>query len=174
MGGVLMYDLKFSDAALTTWALLRQTWSMMDKVAETRLAKVGLTPEKIAVLWACREHPGPLIPAEIARLVSRESQSVTGLLNRMESEGLVTRIPKRKGRPYTEIKLTEKGLEASDRGVKVLKSVIKECMSTLQADELERLYSPLRALRDQAADGLHVEVSPPPNIGPEEDIPVKL
>ena len=168
-----MYDLKFTDAALTTWALLRQTWSMMDKVAETRLAKVGLTPEKIAVLWACREHPGPIIPAEIARLVSRESQSVTGLLNRMEAEGLVTRIPKRKGRPYTEIKLTQKGLDSCEKGVKILKGVVTECMSSLQAKELEQLNAPLRTLRQQAADGLHLEVSPPPSMGPEEAIPVK-
>lgn len=167
-----MYDLKFSDAALTSWALLRQTWSMLDKVAETRLHKVGLTPEKIAVLWACREHPGPLIPAEIARLVSRESQSVTGLLNRMEADGLVTRIPKRKGRPFTEIRLTQKGEQATEKGVKVLKAVVKDCMSTLQADDLERLNSPLRALRQQAAEGLHLEVSPPPTLGPEQAIPV--
>ena len=84
-----MYDLKFSEPSLTSWALLRQTWAVMDKLAEIRLAKVGLTPEKIAVLWACKEHPGPLIPAEIARFVSRESQSVTGLLNRMEREGFI-------------------------------------------------------------------------------------
>lgn len=168
-----MYDLKFSDATLTTWALLRQTWSIMDKMAETRLAKVRLTPEKIAVLWVCKEHPGPLIPAEIARIVSRESQSVVGLLNRMESESLITRIPKRKGRPFTEIKLTAKGEEACCAGVKVLKGAITEIMSSLPVEELEQLYKPLRALRQQAAAGLHIELNLPPNLTPEKAIPLK-
>lgn len=76
-----MYDLQLSDRTLTTWALLRQTWSVMDKAAETRLAKVGLTPEKLAVLWICRDYPGLSTTAEIARFLSRQSQSVTGLLN---------------------------------------------------------------------------------------------
>ncbi|MEE8471501.1 MAG: MarR family transcriptional regulator, partial [Dehalococcoidia bacterium] len=169
-----MYDLRFSDTGLTTWALLRQTWSVMCKVAETRLAKVHLTPEKISVLWACKEHHGPLIPAEIARIVSRESQSVTGLLNRMESEGLITRIPKRKGRPFTEVRLTDKGEEACIIGVAVLKRVITEVMSPLQTDELEHIHEPLRALRQQAAKALHLEVSLPPNLAPEEAIPISL
>ena len=168
-----MYDLKFSDTALTSWALLRQTWSVMDKVAETKLARVRLTPEKVAVLWACREHPGPLIPAEIARLVSRESQSVTGLINRMEQEGLVIRIPKRKGRPFTEIKLTKKGEELCSKGVAIMKTVVEEAMSALNAEDFDNLQKPLRVLRQQAVDNLHVELSPPPNLTPEAAIPVR-
>ncbi len=29
-----------------------------------------MTPEKVAVLWACWDYPGQLTPAEISRLVS--------------------------------------------------------------------------------------------------------
>ena len=168
-----MYDLKLSDSALTTWALLRQTWTVLDKVAETRLAKIGSTPEQVAVLWICRDHPGPLIPSEIARLVSRQSQSVTGLINRMEQDGLVTRIPKRKGRPYTEIKLTAKGEELCNRGIEVLKSVITGIISSLTAEEIEQLQVPLRTLRQQALDGLYLELSLPPDVSPDETLPVK-
>ncbi len=154
-----MYDLQFADKKLTTWALLRQTWSLMEKLAETRLAKVKLTPEKVAVLWACMDRPGPLIPAEIARIVSRESQSVTGLLNRMEREGLVKRIPKRKGRPFTEIKLTQKGEEACKAGVDILKKVIADVMSTPTEGQLDQLREPLLAIRGKVLDDLHIELS---------------
>ena len=154
-----MYDLKFPDARLTGWALLRQTWSLMEKLAETRLAKVKLTPEKVAVLWACTDSEGPLIPAEIARMVSRESQSVTGLLNRMEREGLVKRIPKRKGRPFTEIKLTQKGEDACKVGVDVLKSVISDVMSSIGDKELQQLQNPLRTIRQKVIDDLHLELT---------------
>ena len=83
------YDLEFTDPAMTVWALLRQTHTAVNKVAEVRLAKKGLTPEKAAVLWACRDYPGIVTPAEIARLVFREAQTIAGLLNRMEREGLI-------------------------------------------------------------------------------------
>ena len=145
-----MYDLKFPDARLTGWALLRQTWSLMEKLAETRLAKVKLTPEKVAVLWACTDSEGPLIPAEIARMVSRESQSVTGL---------VKRIPKRKGRPFTEIKLTQKGEDACKVGVDVLKSVISDVMSSIGDKELQQLQNPLRTIRQKVIDDLHLELT---------------
>jgi len=37
---------------------LRQSWSVIDKAAETELAKMHLTPDKIAVLWTCKGHYG--------------------------------------------------------------------------------------------------------------------
>src|SRR4030043_2034919 len=110
---------------MTTWALLRQTSIAVNKVAETKLAKIKLTPEKAAVLWACRDFPGTLTPAEIARLLFRENQTIAGLLNRMEKEGLVTRIPKRKGHPFTEVKMTPKGEKLVGPGEEVFKGIIK-------------------------------------------------
>ncbi len=168
-----MYDLQLSDRTLTTWALLRQTWSVMDKAAETRLAKVGLTPEKLAVLWICRDYPGLLTTAEIARFLSRQSQSVTGLLNRMEEELLVTRIPKRKGRPFTEIKLTAKGEEACGIGIAAIKGLIKESAPALSTDEQQQLHKLLGALRQHVVEDLHIDLTPPPDFSTEKAIPVR-
>jgi DNA-binding MarR family transcriptional regulator len=168
-----MYDLKLSDTTLTTWALLRQTWSVMDKAAETRLAKVKLTPEKVAVLWICRDYPGLLTTAEIARFLSRQSQSVTGLLNRMEEEGLVTRAPKRKGRPFTEVKLTEKGEKACGVGVAVVKVLIAETAPILTLEERQQLHGYLEALRQQMVDSMHLELNEPPDLPARVPIPVR-
>ena len=104
-----VYDLEFSDQALTTYTLIRQAWLAINRYVEAKLAKVGVTPEKFMVLWICRDYPSPLIPAEIARIAHRENQTIAGLLNIMEVEGLVQRVPKRKGHPFTEVKLTAKG-----------------------------------------------------------------
>ena len=168
-----MYDVQFSDITLTTWALLRQTWSVMDKAAETRLAKVGLTPEKVAVLWICRDYPGLLTTAEIARFMSRQSQSVTGLLNRMEEEGLVARTPKRKGRPFTEVRLTEKGNKACTAGVAVVKVLIAETAPVLSTEKRQELHSFLIALRQQLVDSMHLELTRPLEYAEKSPIHVK-
>ena len=152
-----MYDFQFSDSAFATHALLRQAWIAVNKAMESRLAKVGLTPEKFAVLWACRDYTGRLIPAEIARLLFREEQTVTGLLNRMEREGLVKRIPKRKGKPFTEVKITPKGEEAISQALPVHKELIGELASDLSVEQQENLHESLRALRDNALQTLRVE-----------------
>ena len=156
-----LYDFQFSDAGLTTWMLLRQSSSLVQNAAARKLAKVGLSPEQTDVLRiaSCKNRSGPLTPAEISRLVSRETQTVAGLLNRMEREGLVTRIPKKKGRPFTEVTITAKGKEAYGPAIDVAKDIITRIMSTLSEEEHEQLQKLLRVLLQKAAEELHLELS---------------
>ena len=93
----------------------------------------------------------------------RENQTIAGLLNRMEKDGLVTRIPKRKGQPYTEIKITDKGRELCDPGVEVYKSLMIGAMADLPEEEQEQLQKSLRVLRDKMLDELHLEIKTPKN-----------
>lgn len=165
MQDMKMYDMEFEDPSMTTWALLRQTWTAVNKVAEVKLGKVGLTPEKAAVLWACKEYPGVLTPAEIARLVFREAQTIAGLLNRMEKEGLVKRIPKRKGRPYTEIRLTQRGEGLVNPGIEIYKTLIRDLTVDLQDKEREQFNGALRKLRQRMLDEVHIEAGPVPGYG---------
>ena len=155
-----MYDFQFSDPAFATHALLRQAWIAVSKVMEQRLAKVDLTPEKLAVLWACRDYPSTLIPAELSRLLFREEQTVTGLLNRMERDGLIKRIPKRKGKPFTEIKITGRGEEALATALPIQKALIEELASNLTAKQQEDLQDSLRVMRDKSLETLNLEPRP--------------
>ena len=158
-----MYDYQFPDSYQTAFVQLRQTSSVVFKLVERELAKVGLTPIKHYVLWLCREYDGPLTPAEIGRTVFRESQTIAALLARMEKDGLLRRIPKRKGHPFTEVQITEKGKEAWRKGVKVAVAVVKDTMSTLSAEEIEQFQELLRKLRQKALEGLRLELMPQPD-----------
>ena len=158
-----MYDFEFEETAMTTWAVLRQTWIAVNKAAEVKLAKVSLTPEKAAVLWACKDYTGTLTPAEIARLVFRENQTIAGLLNRMEKEGLVTRVPKRKGHPFTEVKITSKGEKLAGPGIEVYKGLIKGLASGLSVDEQKQLQKLLKGLRQKMLDDMHMELDKQPS-----------
>jgi DNA-binding MarR family transcriptional regulator len=169
-----MYDFEFTETAMGTWAVLRQTWIAVNKAAEIKLAKVGLTPEKAAVLWACREYPGTLTPAEIARLVFRENQTIAGLLNRMEKEGLVTRVPKRKGHPFTEVKLTPKGEKLSGPGIEILSGLIKGLVADMPVEEQKQLQKSLRKLRQKMMDEMHMELDKGPQAFAGKPIQVKL
>ena len=169
-----MYDYKFAGTSLTAWAQLRHTWLAMNKVAETRLLEVDSTHEAVGVLWACRDYPGPLPPAEIARLVFRAPHTVAGMLNRMEKEGLIVRVPKEPGHPFTEVKLTDKGREACSPRVEILKDVIAEIMSALSEEELEQLLELTRVLQLKALDMLHMKLKPSPGRPEEVTMPVRV
>ncbi len=173
MQDMKFYDFKFQYPPLTTFNMLRQAWIAVNKLAETKLLKLGLTPEKLAVLWACRDHPGTLIPAEIARLVFRENQTIAGLLNRMEAEGLVIRVPKKKGHPFTEIKMTSKGEKLVGPGIEIMKSIITEVAADLPVEQQEQLQKTLKVIRDKALDKMHIEAQPPSGFPPGKPIPVK-
>jgi DNA-binding MarR family transcriptional regulator len=154
-----MYEFEFAESAFTTFAMLRQAWTAVNKASEGKVAKLGLTPEKLAVLWACRDFPGTVTPAEIARLLFRENQSIAGLLNRMEKEGLVKRIPKRKGKPYTEIKMTPKAQQLVGPGVEMMKELIRDFASGLTAEQQEQLRKLVRVMRDKGLEYLYIEPS---------------
>jgi DNA-binding MarR family transcriptional regulator len=160
-----LYDFQFQDARLTAWFLVTQTWPAMYRVLEVELAKVGLTPEKLNVLWLCTDHPPPLIPAEISRFLFRKSHSVAGLLNRMERDGLVKRVPKRKGHPFTEVQITAKGRELVAPGKDVALSLIGKLMSPLSEEELTQLQKLLRKLRQYALEEMRMELKPWPGVG---------
>ena len=81
----------------------------------------------------------------------------------MEREGLVRRVPKRKGKPFTEVRVTAKGEEICGRGIDVATSLVTRLMSALSAEELEQLQNLLRKLREKALDELHIELLPPPS-----------
>lgn len=168
-----MYDYKFGGISLTAWAQLRHAWLAMSKVAEARLTEVDSTHESVGVLWACRDYPGPLRLAEIARLVFKEPHTVVALLNRLEKQGLARRIPKAPGHPFTEVKLTSKGKKACSQSVDVLKDVVAEVMSALSDEELEQLIELTRALQMKAIEMLHIELKPSPRRCEEITMPVK-
>ena len=168
-----MYDFEFDEMAMGTWTMLRQTWIAVNKVAELKLAKVGLTPEKAAVLWACRDYPGTLTPAEIARLMFRENQTIAGLLNRMEKEGLVSRIPKREGHPFTEVKITPKGEKLVNPGVEVLKAVMKGLVAGMSIEEQKQLQKSLKPLRQRMLDEMHMEIDRQPKVYNGKTISIK-
>lgn len=158
-----MYDYQFPDTAFALWALIRHTRDALYKVVERELAKVGLTPEKINALGACKQYHGPLTPAEISRFLFRESATVAGLLARMEKEGLVVRVPKRKGKPFTEVKITAKGEELHRAGVEVLAAFVPKIVSCLSPEEVDQLHKLLRTLRQRALDEAGIELKPLPS-----------
>ena len=157
-----MYDYQLPDAALSGWLLLARTWSAMYKAEERKLGKLGLTPEQLDVLWLSRDYPIPLTIAEIARSTFRENQTISTLVSRMEREGWVRRVPKRKGKPFTEVQITARGEELCQPGIEVATSLVAKLMSALSAEELEQLHNLLRKLREKALEELYIELLPSP------------
>ena len=161
---VLTYDIKLPLHHLRFWFVLRQAHGMMQDRLERRLKKVGSTPEIAMALWILTSWKGetPCTPAELGRCLSREPQSIAGALNRMTKEGLVKRIPKKKGKAYTEIKMTDKGKEVAAVTRAALNDTLKEIHEALLNRSgpamVRELGSDLETLRDVMVETLGIEI----------------
>lgn len=161
-----MYDYGISkDEALGVWVLIEQTWAAMYNAVDHQLRfEVGITPEQLEVCWACREYAAatnghPLGPSELSRLLFRKPQTIAGLLNRMEKDGLVERA---RGH-FTEIKMTPKGEEACASGATVVLPLIHRIMA-LSSEELGQLADLIRRVRENTLVELpEVRLRPPPS-----------
>lgn len=127
---------QFSEQFLDTWALFRRAANAMLKAREKELHQAGIRSIHAAVLRSIKAYGEPMTPAELSRWLFRESQTVAGLLNRMEEKGLVRRVKVDKDRRLTKVAITKKGEDVFD---KISNSeVIFRIMSTLSEGELKQ------------------------------------
>jgi DNA-binding MarR family transcriptional regulator len=160
---VKMNPMLSADEDYNLWVLLRQTRDAMVKAREKELEKYGISSIQAAVLFNVQAIGPEATPAEISRRLVREPHSVSGLLNRMEKQGLITRVKDLPKRNMVRVSLTEKGREAYELSTK--RFSMHDTMSVLSEVEQSQLWSMLEKLRDKALKlaGIGHELPFPPH-----------
>jgi len=132
------------------YLLLSFTRDEMRKVRAKKLNEVDILPEQASILALTRLLGEETTPTTIGQYVPRTSQTICGILNRMEKKGLIVRKKKGRSARATHIELTETGLEcaisASDH------SEIIRLLEVLSLDEMVVLESLLTKIYDAAKE----------------------
>jgi len=131
------------------WALLHQTSHTVERAREHEMKECGISMMQAALLWVVRTIEPPATPAIISRWLSREPNTVSAMLNRMERKGLVKRVKHPQGRGMTEVLLTEKGDELRRKSIAEMR-VIGNIMASLADEEVDILITALQKLRARA------------------------
>jgi DNA-binding MarR family transcriptional regulator len=105
-----------SDEYFVLWIMIAQTRDAILKARERDYARFNISNMRRAVLWNIQNNGGHATPVEISRQLFRELHSVTGLLERMGKEGLITKY-KSSSRSRFEIKLSKKGLDVFNQSL---------------------------------------------------------
>ena len=138
------------------WMLLHQTCDAIIKARENALRKqVGISRMQASVLFIVKAVDGPATPAEISRWLFREPHSVSGLLNRMEKDGLVKKVKDLERKNMIRVAITEKGEKAYHQSGEV--TVVPEILSCLSQKKRENLRAYLETLRNRALEELREE-----------------
>lgn len=128
------------------------------RVTKDQAARHGLTGPQLAVLKML-EPVGKLSLSELSWKIKARNSTVTGIIDRMEREGLVARQRSEEDRRVVHIVLTKKGqklaAEVPVEPVQIFRQVLGE-LSTRDAAELRKILTRLarrvRELVDEKGD----------------------
>jgi len=139
---------------LTEWIILYQAYNAIFKVTELALLPQGLTLPQVHLLGVLKKGGGTLTTGEIGRAMVKASQTITGLVDRLETPGLVERVFDRRDRRKTWVRLTPKGERKFADAVPVANRLSEELSSVLTDEELQDLKAKVEKLRGAAMDRL--------------------
>jgi DNA-binding MarR family transcriptional regulator len=118
------------------------------------LEPLGLTHPQYLVMLALWDHhrdegsDRPLSVKEIAAALQLDSATLSPMLKRLETLGLVTRTRSRTDERATDVELTKPGLQLRRRALKIPPTVVERLGVGL--DELEHLHSVLTRINAAA------------------------
>ena len=131
-------EVDFVEAFAEAWKRLQRLW-------EKNLAAIGLTLTEIRILRLLSLN-GPSPMAKLAAELYMTPASITGLVDRLETEQLVLRERNSRDRRVVNVKVTEKGAATFENGKKLYRGFVEKTMRSLTKEEARHLVDALTKL----------------------------
>lgn len=143
------------------WIAIYQAYNAIFKLAELALLPHRLSLPQIYLLGVLKSGGRMLTIGEISRAMVKESQTMTGLVDRLEEPGLVERVFDRRDRRKVWVRLTEKGERKLEETFPAASRLAEELSSVLSDEELQDLQAKMEKLRGPAMDRLAAALGRP-------------
>ena len=138
----------FMDPALMSWALVSEIYWMSYKLLERRFYHLGVSASQARLLAVLHYASGPIKPSAIATLLFQETQSITGIVHRVEERGWVRRLPNPSDRRAVGLELTDEGRKLTAEIVQISDELYKELFAeALTPAEQRQVEGGLRKVR---------------------------
>jgi DNA-binding MarR family transcriptional regulator len=97
---------------------------------------VRVTLGQTGILFLLLENDGQTM-TELSKALAVENPTLTGLVDRLERAGFVTRAPNPSDRRSYRIHITAEGIEERDKALPIIKRMNEEIKSGFSQDEIE-------------------------------------
>lgn len=125
---------------LRLWLRLIKTTRPIEAELRERLRReFGSTLPRFDVLATLSRHPDGLRMNELSRLLMVSNGNVTGLVERLNEDGLLNRLPVANDRRAFVVKLTAEGQAEFDRQASAHQQWINELLGGLSSEEMQQL-----------------------------------
>ncbi len=145
---------EYNSRGMAEWLNLSEPYNAMFKLTELALLPCNLSLPQLHLLSVLKEAGGILTTGEIGRAMVKASQTITGLVDRLEVQDLVERQFDRRDRRKTWVRLTPKGQRKWEEAVPVANRLAQEIFAVLTDEELQELQTKSAKLRTAAIDRL--------------------
>jgi DNA-binding MarR family transcriptional regulator len=134
----------------TLLMLLVRVSAALEARLEQSVEPCGLSLAKVGALHHLANAPGPLPLGQLADRLCCVRSNVTQLVDRLEADGLVRRVPDPQDRRSVLAVITEAGRERFDAARAAKEQAQAGMLGTLDAAERETLRRLLQRLADEA------------------------
>jgi DNA-binding MarR family transcriptional regulator len=121
----------------------------LQRVRELELQRVHLTFIEAGVLYFLKDLTDPLTPADISRQLHRPPHTVSVVVARLESRGLVKKTRNMHRKNVVNVSLTKEGQAALQSQLR--ESEVRNITACLTRQQVAALNTALRQLHDAAA-----------------------
>src|SRR3989304_4243609 len=138
----------FMHPSLMPWVLVSEIYWMSYKLLERRFSHLGVSASQARVLAVLHFSKDPIKPSLVATLLFQETQSITGILHRIEARGWVRRLPDPNDRRAVGLELTDKGREITNEIVKISNELYDDMFgNVITATEKKTVETILKKVR---------------------------
>jgi len=112
--------------------------AVIERARNLELARIGLNIPQASVLYCLKVSKEPVTPMKLARMMHKQPHTVSALVHRMETQGLLSTKKDMKRKNWVRVSLTKKGEEA----VKLWATAteVPDAFSCLSKKDTEALY----------------------------------
>jgi len=137
---------------LNLWVDLIHTNDAISKVRQKELKPFDVTPEQTGILFCLTLVAKNPTPADLSRMLIKDRSSITLMLNRMETKGLISKRVDDKNKNLVRVSITEKGRKIYIQIID--KFSIYRIFSGLTDEQCQQLQTYLKLLQARASEEL--------------------
>jgi len=138
----------FMNSSYNMYVHIHMTQKALLNARYSEVKSFGITIMELALLTIVKGLDGEATPTQIARLIMRRRSTVSGLLNRMERNGLIRRSEYKNNKRLRKVTLTVKGKKVLEQTWEM--DNIDDVIGSISDDEFRRLWSLLEKLQELA------------------------
>jgi DNA-binding MarR family transcriptional regulator len=127
--------------------LLRRAWYGLNQAFRQRVAHLEITPDQFSILrWLSEGDPEGLTQRTLTDLMASDPNTITSTLSRMETAGLIERLPHELDRRAHRVKLLPPGRRTFLKARKIATELQDQVLAVLPAERRRQFLDDLEII----------------------------